>query len=572
MGLAGAGAKAVGEGAVKLTDLLGDKILQKDESGLTAADYYAKNLYGMSNKTAQKLKDRGQFLDVLDTAQEEGLHTVALGRDYGTKVDELIDDSGKKLGDIRDKAQGLVESDPELRKLAPSPVSVGAKLQEELLNKFPEINTATHTASLKVVNDIVNDFIAGGNEQSFENTREILQNVMKNKGAFERDSPQAKIYAAAYQIATKMEKEGMQNVFNAGELPKEFPEYVKQLQRYQTGKTLAKNLNEFKGQGNISDLKGLIGLPNIGLAELLALGHPIAAGAGFAGKYLVKQFAANKFGLLGSSVAFLRKSADDPQLGGYLAKAGKEALNAHLESLPSVLSGTKLLARSINPVQSLIGDTSGLSHQQQYDKLTASIIQAASDTSVTAQRVGHIAQPFASTSYNLAALVTQKKLGALNYLSSQIPKNPNPPKPFQVNDWKPTKQQQQNFLNTVAVVANPMVVMQHYQDGSLTPADRDTLRAVYPKIYSQMVNKIMISAYDPNGPKLDHAQRMKISMFTGIDIDHALANIGAYQQALQPTGQQPQGKGNSHMKQAKGPTLADMTMTSSQRRTFGLGK
>lgn len=573
VGTVAEGARGAGKAAVKLTDILGDKLLQKDASGLTAADYYAKNLYGLTDKSAQKLKDRGQFLNVLDTAQEEGLHTVALTRDYGTKVQELIDDAGNKIGDIRKKAQSLVENDTELQNLVPTPVSVAENLHKELIDQFPEINTANHHETLKVVNNIVDDFMAGGNDHDLDKIIEIRKNVLKNKGAFLKDSPQAQVYAATYSIITKMEKEAMQNIFAAGEMPEQFPTYLKELQRYQTGKALAENLNDFKGKGKISDIKSLFGLQNIGIAYLAALGHPVSAGLGIASKYAIKQFAANKFGLLGKSVGFLRNAADEPALGGYLAKAGKEAFDAHIESLPSILSGSKLIARSVNPIQHLIGDTTGLSKDQQYNKLTSSINRAVSDTTYTASKVGEHAGVFASTSYDLASLVVSKQLGALSYLQSQIPKNPNPVKPFQVDDWKPTKQQQQEFLNKVSVVVNPMSVWQKYQDNTITKADRDTLMAVYPKLYSQMVDKIMTTAYDPRSPKLSYNDRLKISTFTGKPLDPSLQNIAAYQQAVatpQQSGSTKSGKAprSSKPKLDEGPSFQTVV----QKLQYGRNK
>jgi hypothetical protein len=47
-----------------------------------------------------------------------------------------------------------------------------------------------------------------------------------------------------------------------------------------------------------------------------------------------------------------------------------------------------------------------------------------------------------------------------------------------------------------------MSVWDHYAKGTLSAADRDTLKAVYPKVYQSMVNKILEVAFDPRASAL----------------------------------------------------------------------
>jgi hypothetical protein len=301
-------------------------------------------------------------------------------------------------------------------------------------------------------------------------------------------------------------------------------------------------------------------------------GHAPAFALGSAGKMALDAFKANKFGLLGKSVSFLRKAGEDPAtahlVGGLMAKEGSEALTSHVDALPEILSGSRLVARGeTDVVQHLIGPTTGLTKQQQYDKLTATINAAATDTGATADRVGEIAGTFSGTNMQLASLVAEKKMAAVSYLQSQIPKDPNPPRPFQKSDWKPTAQQQRDYLAKVEIASSPMVVWQHYQDGKLTSLDRDVLMSVYPRIYQEMVGKIMATAYDPRAPPLSREKVAQLDMFTGGALGTS-KNLQAIQEAL-TAGQQQQQQAGGPSPSPRPKLRTPGVQTDTQRRTAG---
>lgn len=585
VGLLGAGAKAAGNAAVSLTDKLGSRLFEKDATGLTYGDTLAKNLFQMSDKTAQKAKDRGQFFGILDTAFDEGLHKSALTDDFAGDVANLKDDAGKKIGDIRKLADDIHTANPEeYNKFAPSGNSISKEFNSAIFEKNTKLANAinTHKSSLKIVSDIQSDLDAAGSDPSFSKTRDVFEAIMENKGAFERNSPQAKIYETLYSVYTNAEKKGMQDMFSAGAMPEKYPEYLKQLQRFTTASVLEKGVNDFKGKGKISS-NPFDKIKNIG-DIFLAITHPVAEVAKLGSEYAYNAFRQNKAGLLGGSVAFLRKTANDPvmskQLGGFMAKAGQEALQTHLGNIPSYLSGSKLITNSIaasNPYSHIIGDTTGLSKDQQYNKLTAAITKATVDTDLTATKVGNIASTFSGTSINLASLVASKKLGALNYLQSQIPKNPNPSKPFEKDEWKPTKQQQIDFLDKVRVVNDPMSVFADYQKGYVNKNAVMTLKTVYPKIYNQIVQSVIAAAYDPRTPKLTYNQTMNLTTLTGMPMNSSMKNISNIQNAVSNQPQQSpttpatgqHGKGASRPSRAPKFDKAPSLLSSSDSRLYG---
>lgn len=579
-GVLGAAAGTIGAAAKgtvsSLGDMLGSKLAEKDATGLSHLDNILRNMLGISDKEAKKMTSNGQFPDRLEklvkVADEEGI-LRATGETRNKLINNVNEDAGNKLGDIYKKLDGML-GEHDIQNPA-----TGIKMQQEfqaaIQQKFPEImNGDLHADKLKFANKLSNAMSEIGDEPSFTDVQKLGKSISKTQTDFDRESVNAEIARVAYGVVKNNLEESAQKIFNDGNLPELFPEYLNQKARYAATSTLADNINVFKGTGKIElPLKNIFGLGNIAKG-FLAVSHPAAA-IPMAGEMAFKAFSANKFGLLGKGVSYLRKVISNPetqdQLGGYMAKEGVNALQEHLGNIPSYLSGSKIVTRAIadaNPYQHLIGDTTGLSKEQQYAKLTNAITRASVDVGLTAEKVGNIASIFTGSSLNLANLVAEKKLGALSYLQSQIPKNPNPPKAFQKDDWKPTKQQQTDFLEKVRVVNNPMVVWQKYQDHTISTLDRDTLRAVYPKIYGEMVNSVMQAAYDPRNKPLNYNDRMQLSQFTGIPFDNSIKNLQSYQQAVSSPSLQQSAPPTKHRASSRPKLSMPSTLSSSDARLY----
>ena len=532
----GQAASKVGKGVIHIVDDLGTKLIEKDATGMTHLDNIARNILGISDKQAKKLGP-GRLTKIVEYADQEGL-LAANPEARPDMIKALLKDSGAKIGNHLDKLQDLMDNDPAIKAMGPIPTDTSNKFINEVMTKFPEVETETHKELFTLVKKIRDDMLAGGSEPSFEELQKIRTEIGKGKKAFMKDTPQAAIFRLADHVIQQDLEVAAQKIYSGATaglagpqvrrlgLANAFPDYLKQKARYDTGMQLSENLNPFKGTGKLSaPLAGLLGLGNTAKLGLGAItGHP-AIGAAYVGtKYILDNFLKNKYGMLGKSVSFLREVAANPQmsgqLGGYMAKEGMAALQTQMNKIPSILTnniGSRVATLGVTEaVHNYIGNTAGLTKQQQYDKLVMAITSASTDTGMTAKKIGAASSMFSGNSLTLASLVAQKKYGALAYLQSQIPKDPNGVQPFSKNDWKPTKQQQAEFLQKVAVVNNPMVVWDHYKNGSMSKIERDTLMAVYPKIYNEMITKVVSTAYDPRTGPLTSDQQMKLAMFTNI--------------------------------------------------------
>lgn len=126
----------------------------------------------------------------------------------------------------------------------------------------------------------------------------------------------------------------------------------------------------------------------------------------------------------------------------------------------------------------------------------------------------------------------QTSLGAVQYLNSVIPKNPNPPKMFSDNNtWKPTASQLTAFKSQMEVVNNPYKILDKLQDGTVTTQDINAVKTVYPAIYSKITDEILKHATDNKYSNLSFAAKSKLSLMTGVPIESSFepASINALQ-------------------------------------------
>lgn len=553
-GLVGGAAGAIGvglKGAAKLaaekTESLQSKLSEVQPNGITLADDLSRNVLGITDKQAKKMGP-SKVAELVENADNKG---ILRSGTVMKKAEELADKSGSEIKAHLEKLDTHLE-DPDIRKLVTSPADVANQLQKEALERFPELSMETHASQMNELSKIVQDIGAGGEEASFAKLQEIRTGLQKGKKAFMSDSPNAEIYRFADRIIKQNIETGAEAVYKAGEEAAAFPQYLAAKKDYWTASQILKNQNEFKGTGRFPTIESVLGYGSSGvnafggLATAIASGHPLVAagiGASLAGKYAISKITKNP-SFRGYVASTLRQIGNDPAsvpiLGGLLAKEGQAALAQHIETIPDLLihkGGKPTAVASFNAIQSFLGDEArGLSKDQQFKRVTDHITALVVDGKTTSENVGHIAEVFSSTSPKLAQLVADKKIAAIGYLASQVPKDPNPPTPFQKSSWKPNKQDQLVFERKLAIVMNPMIIWNYMQDHSITAADKETLKAVYPKIYESMMNKLMATAYDPRTPDVSHKMRMAASTFSDIPMDPSLKNIGKIQKAVKSGG------------------------------------
>ena len=571
-GLFGGAGRLVGEGASGILDRNAiEKLLStKQANGLTVADDLSKSILGYSDKFTGKIGVKNVMRDIR-IADEEGILS-ADPKNREAMIDALGKDAGSQLGDYRDNLEDSLKKS-DLKSMAPKFNDMADELQKAG-DDIKGINLSANQSAKKYLDDLIQDIRSFGNdsEPSFKKVQELREIVKNTTNAYQKKTIQAQIGRLADEVISKHLDVSAQQLFAAGENPEDYAGYLKQMERYAAFKNMNETIPDF--QSGIKLPKG--GLTSVfhGITPVLALlsGHPYVA----AGDFALKSFLNNRFGLLGKSASYLRKVAADPVsvplIGGLMAKEGVAALDEHISSIPDIITRDKTTTHLISDAMGHLNSTQGLSHDQQYDKVVKQLQMANVDNGYMAQQIGQQSAPFTTNSVQLGSAVINKKMNALSYLASQIP-NPPPAQPFQDNSFEPTKLQKMNFKKQLAIQNNPMVVWKHFADGEMDGLDKQTMMAVYPKIYQRMVDQILQTAYDPRMGKVSANDRLQLSLFTGIPLDQSLKNISSIQQAV--AAQQPQQhpqepkpkRASSRPKFGHEPSY----MTDSQRRTYGRG-
>lgn len=554
------GAKTAGHAGESLIDSAGN-YLGKGDDGISKIDNIArKKILGISDASANKL-GAARVENLINKADEEGILS-ANPKNHAKMIDNMLNRSGDEIGKHEKALDSILENTPDAK--GPQPLEIAQEFQQQVVERHPEILQDLHKSSLNFF-DKVHDAIAElPDDANFTDLRDLKRSIDKSVKNFHADSVESNIVRNADAIINKHSESLAQQLYQQGNLPEELPKYLNSKKSYQAALDLSKNINPFKGTGNI---------PNIGLKDVMALTayHPGVGAAVAIADHAIKAFSQNKFGLLGKSVSYLRKNINDPNIGGYIAKEAVSALQSHINNIPAYLSGSKVVSlATTSAVQHFIGNTAGLSKEQQFKKISDTINASAINIENTGHAVGQLSSIYTGHSPILASLYANKQLSALSYLQSQIPKNTSPPKPFQKNDWTASKQQQQDFMKKLEVATNPNIIWKHYQEGTLNGIDRDVVKTIYPKIYQQFVDKIVQTAYNPKSKPLSHTQRMQLSIFSGVPLDSSLKNISSIQSAIQPVAQsntqQPHKRASRAPKFEHSPSL----LTESQKRTYGV--
>jgi hypothetical protein len=206
--------------------------------------------------------------------------------------------------------------------------------------------------------------------------------------------------------------------------------------------------------------------------------------------------------------------------------------------------GVNILTRFLGAEDAKLDDNEGL--MAFADKLAS----LSSDPAKLQQNIEAATADLTGDAPEVAIAAGLKLQQAAQYLHSKAPKPPSVPGPFDPpSHWQPTSAQARDFRTRVATAKDPYVAIDALTDGSLTKAHVETLQALAPKIYQEMVRKVIEHGASGKAKPLPYAERLRLSMLTGAPLDRSLEQIASYQQTFATAD--PQGKPSK----LKGPQL-----------------
>lgn len=109
------------------------------------------------------------------------------------------------------------------------------------------------------------------------------------------------------------------------------------------------------------------------------------------------------------------------------------------------------------------------------------------------------------------------------FLAEKLPRNPAPPT-LQIgpDSWEPSKQQISLFARYMEVAERPEAAVERLADGTISPGDVETLKAIWPAHYDEIRQECMNHAATMQ-KTLPYVQRLNLSILLDVDVDPALS-------------------------------------------------
>lgn len=153
---------------------------------------------------------------------------------------------------------------------------------------------------------------------------------------------------------------------------------------------------------------------------------------------------------------------------------------------------------------------------------------------------------------NTSLALQQTALRATQFLNEKLPRDPHfgaSITPLVPSKWQPTGLEIAKAMRYIRAVEDPKTVLADIKNGEVSVEAMDALRAVYPNLFTEVVNAIYEQASSTTKP-LSYNQKVQLSIITGTPMDSTMEPqfIGAMQKtfaAAQPQKQQgaPSGGG-----------------------------
>jgi len=122
------------------------------------------------------------------------------------------------------------------------------------------------------------------------------------------------------------------------------------------------------------------------------------------------------------------------------------------------------------------------------------------------------------------------------------------------------------FERRLEVVENPMIVPQRLLDGTLSREHVETLKAVYPSMYSMIQTQATETVLREGIENGDYSDRMKLALLLGIDTHASLSSQSILKLQELSMRQQESATNQPAPSSKQGNTLAERTMTEGQKQ------
>lgn len=505
-------------------------------------------------RTAKALGARGSTLKALGRTAEQAeqtMHDMArtvrgMMLDDGTAVFRPLDsqgelaervlqakrETGAKLGAFREQADQVFEAHPEI---APKPEAIADRIEKEIVSPLEGHPLSASRAQASPIRQVVDDIRALGAHSANDNSKAVgvgISDLTKLRQGLDDQIYQAK---RGVNLTQQGAPPNLKDLERARGILEESIEAASDKAATFFDKGAAQSYKQLKAQWRhlnlASDIAGAAELQNlgnrvvspsdygVGAAGAVLGGNPVTGILSGIAHHAIRERSSAVLAVLADKLANNLDGKIESGLGAFFRESVARA-SASTAGLDKVASAVPL-RRITTPaaVDAFTGKSKDL--RAAYEKRVAELVDANRDMGAGVRASMQSAMGGASDTMprlTQAATVTATK-GA-QYLESQLPGGTAAPTVFQpTRKTSPSDLQIREFAQKWAAVANPLSVLDDLRRGTVTHAQIDALKAVYPELYAEVQGKALdkIRELDAQGKRMPFNDRLQLDLFLDLN-------------------------------------------------------
>lgn len=445
------------------------------------------------------------------------------------RIGQAYDEANAKLGDFRAKADRVFDAHPEL---APHPDAIADRIEKDVIAPLENSPSTIERAQAEPIRQFADDIRgvsaraeAGKSAPGIGDLTRLRQKIDGQIYNLKRGVNLAQQGAPPELADLEKAKWILEDAITAS-TDKAATHFSKaEAAGYRDLKTqshLFRLLNDQAGAEEIQASGRRIGSPSdygAGIAGAALGGGPIGALAAMAANKVVREHSSSVLAVLADKLANNLDGKIESGLGAFFREATARAAagTAGLDRVASAVPIRRIATPAA--VDAFMGRSQNLAAA--YDKRVRELADANRDSGAgvrasmqTAMGGGYEAMPRLTQ----AATVTATR-GA-QYLQSQLPSGTSAPTVFQPSrKISPSDLQIREFAQKWAAVANPLSVVDDLRRGTVTHAQIDALKNVYPQMYAEVQEKALekIRDVDASGKRMPFNDRLQLDLFLDLN-------------------------------------------------------
>lgn len=160
-----------------------------------------------------------------------------------------------------------------------------------------------------------------------------------------------------------------------------------------------------------------------------------------------------------------------------------------------------------------------------YAKRADQIAKLQANPAMVVDRVSQGLGPVAEAAPKVTALATETALRGVNFLASKLPPSRQDPFSLQPQLQKSTRASDaevSRFMRYAQAVDDPLIVLREAKSGTLTRDHVEAVKAVYPKLYSEIQTQVLRAVVDSK-KELPYDRRIQLGILLDIPTDKTLS-------------------------------------------------